>query len=223
MAMRKYDVTINGSTPLLMHWDNIEWADEMDAWKNDPDNSKSSKAGDDRSPAWRWMGSLYHDDNVVGVPSDNLMKCLMEGGAKVPMPGGRSNQTFKSATQSGMMVDQSDWPLLIDGKAIPMSSIRPLRASTNFSEHRDACVALGFRLFVKRAKVGQSKHIRVRPRFDHWALKGTISVWDDAITLRALQDIFRYAGTIKGLGDWRPSAPKSPGSFGMFTAEIKEL
>ena len=29
--MRKYQVTITGSTPLLMHWDNIEWADEMKA------------------------------------------------------------------------------------------------------------------------------------------------------------------------------------------------
>jgi hypothetical protein len=29
--MRHYNVTITGKTPLLMHHDNIEWADQMDA------------------------------------------------------------------------------------------------------------------------------------------------------------------------------------------------
>src|SRR5690606_31225901 len=88
--MRTYQVTITGKTPLLMHWDNIEWADRMAAWKDDPKNQKLSKAGEDRTPAWRWIGSMYHDDDKVSMPSDNLMRCFMEGGAMVPVPGGKS-------------------------------------------------------------------------------------------------------------------------------------
>lgn len=91
--MRTYRVTITGTFPLLMHADNIEWADEMEAWKNDPASKKKSKAGDDRSPAHRWIGSVYHDGKVVGIPNDNLMRALMEGGAMVPVPGGKNGKT----------------------------------------------------------------------------------------------------------------------------------
>ena len=219
--MRRYAITISGQTPLLMHWDNIEWADRLDEWKNDPGNKKNSKAGDDRSPAWRWVGSMYHDGAHVAVPNDNLMRCLMEGGAMVPVPGGKSGKTFKAQTQSGMMVAEPFWPVLIDGAAVPMSAINPLLKVEDFGKHKEAVSALGFRLHVKRAKIGASKHIRVRPCFDRWEVRGTVSVWDDQITERVLADILRYAGQYKGLGDWRPGG-KTPGSFGMFEAAVKE-
>ena len=34
--MKTASVTITGTTPLLMHADNIDWADKMEAWKNNP-------------------------------------------------------------------------------------------------------------------------------------------------------------------------------------------
>lgn len=218
--MRTYRVTLTGNTPLLMHWDNIEWSDQLDAWKADPGNKKNSKAGDDRSPAWRWIGSMYHDGEVVGMPGDNLMRCLMEGGAMVPVPGGKSGKTFKAQSQSGMMVNEPYWPLEVDGTRISMSSITPLLKVDDFAEHKRTAHDLGFRLHVKRAKIGASKHIRVRPAFDTWSISGTLSVWDDQITERVLADILRYAGQYKGLGDWRPGG-KTPGSFGMFSASVE--
>ena len=217
--MKTYAVTITGETPLLMHWDNIDWADKLDAWQNDPKNRKASKAGDDRSPAWRWIGSMYHDGEHVGMPSDNLMRAFMEGGAMVPVPGGKSGKTFKAQSQSGMMVNQAYWPLTINGRTLPMASVSPLLSTDEFCQHKDACAALGFSLHVKRAKIGASKHIRVRPRFDHWSFAGTVSVWDEQITERVLGDILRYAGQYKGLGDWRPGG-KTPGSYGMFSATV---
>lgn len=220
--MRRYEITITGQTPLLMHWDNIDWADKLDDWKNDPSNKKTSKAGDDRSPAWRWIGSMYHDGVHVAVPNDNLMRCLMEGGAMVPVPGGKSGKTFKAQTQSGMMVSEPFWPVLIDGCAVQMSAINPLLQIDDFAKHKDAAASLGFRLHVKRAKIGQSKHIRVRPCFDRWAVRGSVSVWDEQITERVLADVLRYAGQYKGLGDWRPGG-KTPGSFGMFEASVTEV
>lgn len=78
-AMRSYTVTLTGKTPMLHHADNIDWSDEMDRWRKDASASKGSKAGDDRSPAFRWLGSLYHDGSVVAIPNDNLMRALMEG------------------------------------------------------------------------------------------------------------------------------------------------
>jgi len=220
--MRKYEVTLTGTTPLLMHWDNIEWADQMDAWKNDPANRKDSRAGDDRSPAWRWIGSCYHDGKHITIPSDNLMRSMMEGGAMVPVPGGKNGKTFKAQTQSGMMVSESDWPVLVGGSPISFSEIAPLMKVVDFADHKAAADRLGFMLFVKRAKVGASKHIRVRPRFNEWSARGTVTVWDKQITDAVLADVLRYAGQYKGLGDWRPGG-KTPGSFGMFTAEIRKV
>jgi hypothetical protein len=205
-----------------MHWDNIDWADTMAAWKDDPKNQKVSKAGEDRTPAWRWIGSLYHDDEFVSMPSDNLMRCLMEGGAMVPVPGGRSGKTFKAQTQSGMMVNEPFCRLTAYGKQIAMADIRPLLKEEAFPIHKQVVSELGFTLFVKRAKIGASKHVRVRPRFDNWSVEGTLSVWDDQITDQVLTDVLRYAGQYKGLGDWRPGS-KTPGAYGMFDAEVKRL
>lgn len=219
--MRTYNITITGRTPLLMHHDDIEWADFMEQWKSDPANKKGSKAGDDRSPAWRWLGCLYHDRNVLVIPQANIMKCLMEGGAMVPVPGGKGGKTFKAQTQSGMMSVEPFWSLLVNGTTIPLSAIEPLKNEETFMAHKEFVRGLGFELLVKRAAVGNSKHVRVRPQFAAgWQATGTITVWDEQITDKALSDIFEYAGQYKGIGDWRPGAPKKPGPYGTFEAQI---
>jgi hypothetical protein len=219
--MRTYQVIITGKTPLLMHHDNIDWADFMDAWKSDPANKQGSKAGDDRAPAWRWLGCVYHDDKIVSIPQTNVMKSLMEGGAMVPVPGGKNGKTFKSQTQSGMMSVEPFWSLWVNGATIKWSDIESLKDLKEFSKHKDAARALGFELLVKRAAVGSAKHIRVRPQFAAgWQAIGSIAVWDEQITDRALADIFEYAGQYKGIGDWRPGAPKKPGPYGTFEAKI---
>ncbi len=220
--MRTYEVTVMGKTPLLMHADNIEWADRMERWKNDPANRKTSKAGDDRSPAFRWLGALYHDGEHVAIPSDNTMRCLMEGGAMVPVPGGRGNKTFKAQTQSGCMVGEPFWKLSVRGKAVPLAPLMALVDEKDFDRHQEMAAKYGFLLFLKRAKIGMSKHIRVRPRFNDWSATGTLNVWDEQITEDVLRQIMEYAGQFKGLGDWRPGG-KTPGPFGMYAATVKAL
>lgn len=207
---------------MLMHADNIEWADQMDRWKEDPANKKGSKAGDDRSPAYRWLGSLYHDDEHLSLPSDNIMRLVMEGGSMVPVPGGRSGKTFKAQTQSGCMPGEPYWPLLVNGAKVKVGPLLELRGELSFDRHQEAVAKAGFMLFLKRAKVGQSKHIRVRPRFDRWESVGTLNVWDEQITDQVVAQILDYAGRYKGLGDWRPGA-KTPGPHGMFEAKVKRL
>lgn len=218
--MKKVKLTLTGRTPLLLHADNIDFADSMEAWKNNPANKAKSKAGDDRTPPWRHIGCLNYDDpktGIVTIPSEYIMRSCMGGAAEVPT--GKGKKTFKALSQSGMMCEEFHWPLLVSGKPIQMTDINALRSLDTFKENSEAVAALGFSLFVKRARIGNSKHIRVRPRFDNWSTSGEILILDDQISKDVVQTIFEIAGRIKGLGDWRPGSP-TPGPWGMFTAEI---
>jgi len=217
MKIETYAVTLTGLTPLLMHADNIAHADEMQAWKEDPNNKKLGKAGDDRTPAWRWIGCLYHDGQRVVMPFENIQRAIMDGGAMVPT--GRGIKTFKSQTQSGIAVP-SDFVLTVRGQEIGWPDIFGLKDEKHFGLHIAKARELGFSLFVKRAKIGMSKHIRVRPRFDDWRLDGIVQISDEQITKPILEAILTAAGTYKGLGDWRPGG-KTPGNYGMFEAKVR--
>jgi hypothetical protein len=221
--MRTYHITITGTQPLLMHHDDIDWSDVMEKWKLHPDNKQASKAGDDRSPAFRWIGNLYRDESGrIIIPTDNIMRCLMEGATMVLVPGGKSGKTFKAQSQSGIMPRAVGWELMSAGKSIDTSQLDRLMKEKDFAKHEEAARKMGFTLFKKRAKIGQSKHVRVRPRFDQWSASGELLVVDEQITDDVLSDILEMAGKYKGLGDWRPSS-KTPGTFGMFTAAVKRL
>lgn len=220
--IRRYQVNIAGTQPLLMHSDDIEWSDQMERWKNDKDNKKEGRAGDDRSPAWRWLGNLYQDGKTVIVPIENIMRCMMEGGAMVLVPGGKSGKTFKAQTQSGIMPTSAGWPVLSEGKPFAFEPLKKLVGNKDFEAHKAAAKASGFELFIKRAKIGASKHVRVRPRFNQWSISGELVVTDEQITTDVLSDILECAGTYKGLGDWRPGS-KTPGPFGMFEASVKAI
>lgn len=217
---RTYIVNCTGLTPLLMHSDDVEWSDSIKAWRDDPANKRFKVAGDDRSPAWTWIGYLWHDGTVVGIPAEAIGKGVMKAGARVPVPGGKNGRTFKEQTQSGMAIVSPLAPLVVRGKQIKIDDLRPYTTEMKFSEHVDAAKALGFGLSIKRAPVGQSKHVRVRPRFDDWAFSVAVEVWDEQITDDILTSIFSIAGGL-GVGDWRPSAPKSPGPYGRYAVEVK--
>lgn len=221
MKSNRYAVKLIGQTPLLMHHDNLAWAEVMKVWGMDPANKKDSVPGDDRTPAHRWIGNLYVDGGVVVMPSDNLMTVLREGGAKCPT--GKKGATFKRQTQSGMVVDQSAWPILGRKGIIKYSDIEPLIQERDFGKHLATTTELGFELFVKRAKIGMAKNVRVRPRFDVWSCEGSVTVLDETITLDVLRNILTFAGAFAGCGDWRPSSPRSPGSFGKFTATVEAI
>lgn len=219
--LRTYEVKLTGITPILMHRDNIEFSDELKAWREDPQNKKLSVAGDDRSPAFTWLGCLYDEEDKVVVPSDNIMRCLMEGGAMVPVPGGRGNKTFKAQTQSGMITKETAWPIVVNGETIDTAPLLKLRNERDFKKHVAAAIDNGFVLFTKRVGINGKKHVRVRPKFPRWELNGHIEVWDEQITTDVLKSILRSSGEYKGLCDWRPGS-KTPGAFGRFSATVEE-
>ena len=222
--MKQYKLTINGLSPMLMHQDNLAYAEKIRGWQKDPINKELSVSGDDRSPAWVWVGYAYHDGAVFGMPADNMMTLFREGGAKVLT--GKGKETFKKQTQAGIVLDQQQMTLFTGGKTVPVQPFRDLIGETDFLKHLEAAEAHGFELLVKRARVGQAKHVRVRPLFRDWRLEGSFTVLDEetsGLTQHVLETILAQAGALCGLGDWRPSSPKSSGTFGRFAAEIAAI
>jgi len=217
-GFKTYSVEMTGVTPVIFHNDNLSWSEQIKKWCDDPNNKKFSVAGDDRTPAWRWIGYSYFDKGVMCVPADNLMTLLREGGAKCPT--GKKGATYKRQTQSGLVVNEVAWPLIGPKGTVLQSDVETLVGNNDFPDHEKFADDHGFFLFVKRAKIGTAKHVRVRPRFDSWSASGTITVLDETITKDVLTNILTQAGIYCGLGDWRPSSPKSPGAFGKFSVKV---
>lgn len=210
---------ITGVSPLLVHSDDVEKSDMLTKWRKDGKNKAVSTRGDDRSPAWTWQTYLYTDGVSLVIPTDNLSACIREAATTMTLSGMKS---FKEASMCGLVFHDDFLPIIgpLD-RAIQASEIDAL-AEMTFAEQSEAVKALGFSLFVKRAKVGSAKHVRVRPRFDQWSLSGTVEVIAKEIEFDHLKEMFELGGFYKGLCDWRPGSPKRPGRFGRFTAEIKK-
>ena len=219
-AYKQYSVTINGITPLLLHKHNIKWDERVKVWTKDPANKGISIPGDCRTPAWTWIGGCYFADDLLVIESDNLMSMLRDAGKKCAASKGRG--TLKAATQSGIIVDQIGWPIVSSKGTVSKKDIMSLKDETSFTDHEEIAAELGFELFVKPAKIGTQKHIRVRPRFDKWSVAGSITVLDETLTKDVIATLFVQAGRFVGLCDWRPGSP-TPGHFGMFESEIKEI
>jgi hypothetical protein len=219
--MRSYQVKLEGVTPLLMHRDNLEFKALVERWQRDPANRDKSVPGDDRSPAWNWIGSLYHDGKHVGLPTDCVMASCMGAGAEVKAPRGK--KSLKAQTQSGMAFAEPFLAFKVNGgRPIPMTDLQPLHKNEDFDQHMLTTRDLGFGLDIRRARIGTSKHVRVRPVFDSWHAIGTLNVWDDTLTTDVLGTVFYLAGDKYGLLEWRPSG-RRPGPFGRFRAEIKAI
>lgn len=213
---RIYQFELTGSMPLLMHHDDVEAADDLIAWRKDPKNKPVSVAGDDRSPAWTWMTYLYHDGEHLAIPQQNIMTSLRYAGAKIASKG---KTTFKSMSQSGLLIGSDFCEFACDGRRIAIEDILDFR-DESFSVHKKKARELGFDLLVNRAKVGTSKHVRVRAKFANWKIAGSVHVIEPAITTEILEQLFGIAGRYAGLCDWRPSSKESPGPYGTFTATI---
>lgn len=215
----RVEFTLKGRSALLPHADDVEMSDELSEWRKDPDNKNLSVAGDDRSPPWTWINYLYSDGQYVSCPSYNLMVCLRAAGTQLIL---KKQKTFKEITQSGIIMESEFLTLLSGGEQIPYAPLARLKGGDyTFRQHVETVRKMGFDLLVKRARVGQAKHIRVRAKLTNWKVRGTLFVTAPEITFEKLQSLFEIGGRV-GLLDWRPGC-KTPGPYGMFDAELKQL
>lgn len=227
MPPRPLTLTLTGKSLFLMDRDNISFAEEIATWTKDPANADSQKPGDDRAPAWGWLGKLHYGlDDLVGIPEHMLSPCIRAAGAMIPHPSARGGKTLKEPSQSGIQFAKTSFPLWLRHDTPPgWHTINykelhgKLRSEDDFSQHEAIARSLGFIVDVRRSKPQYNRsHIRVRPAFGNWACICDISVNDDILTDEILVQLFTLAGKHKGIGNWRPSAGKA-GSYGQFEVQ----
>jgi hypothetical protein len=209
---------ITGVTSYLMHADNVEASDTLMTARKVP--GKKGVAGDDRSPAWGWKTYLYHDGEHLCVPCQALMVAMRKAGANFKTKG---KSTLKSESQSSIIFATDLLPIRTSGgKLVKVSDVDKIPKDMDFDEQKVHVESkLGFVLDVRRAAVGTSKHVRVRPKFlTGWSVRGECAIEDDRISVATFGELLTYAGNFCGIGDWRPSSPKAPGPHGRFTATV---
>jgi hypothetical protein len=223
---RQVVLTLRSKTALIMDRDNISFAEEIVSWTKDPTNADAQRAGDDRAPAWGWLGRLHHGtDGLVSIPESMLAPCIRGAGAMIPHPTARGGKTLKEQSQSGLSFIETHHPLWLppddsDGwhPIVYHELEQKLRQEEDFAQHEAVARRLGFILDVRRAKPQYNRsHVRVRPMFAPWYCVCEVTVTDEVFTDKLVLDLFNLAGTRKGLGNWRPSVGKA-GPFGQFTA-----
>lgn len=216
----KYKFEVIGVSPLIMHADDPFAGDRLSGRRSQIKSADKAnfKAGDDRCPPDTWKSYLHTDGEHVTVPTDMLRACLMRGSAKKELKG---KESFKKLSQSAILLDGEWTDFLSQGKQLALTDLEKINGT--FVEQADAVTSLGFSLFVKRAQVGSAKHVRVRPRFDHWSCSGTLEVVDEQVTPKVLAELWQLSGFYCGLGDWRPGSQKSPGPYGRFTVKLTQV
>ena len=214
-------VLTGGPTRLIIHADNLAGQAKIEEWTR-PNKDKKQVKGDDRCPPWGWRIYLYTDGEHVVLPSANVQSCITTGSAEFKLEGKRSS--LKRTSAAALRFPDEFLTFIPAGrkKPIGVEEIDAIDQDMPFDDQCAAALKLGILLDVRRATVGQSKHVRVRPCFPAgWRAEGTlINSQPDLIGAETLGQIMTLCGNLVGLGDWRPSSPKRPGPHGRFTSML---
>lgn len=205
--METIKATLTGKAPILLH--NGHLVDPRNVFTREIDSAQKaykktkSDAAFDALAAIEWLGCLYttepivfrregnkvlvENDSLICIDGEMLTRCLVQSA------GRREVAAFKA----GVFCDGM-FQLKVDGKG----------ATTR------RCFLDPRYQYTRPAKIGTSKIMRTRPRFDAWSVDVEVSFLPELVTRRDVEDALQRAGSIKGIGDWRPR-------FGRFTAVVK--
>lgn len=178
--MDTYTVSIEGTTPFMMHAPTT--IDPLNQITRDLSavTSKRSKTIDDHARVARleWEAGMYFDDESGPyIPSEMLEACIRDGG--------KHRKLGKEITRSVFVTDSLipigyEGPRDIDGLW-----------DNGFSDRRPV-------------KVQTSKVIRTRPLFREWWAEATIAIDEERIDLDEFRACVVDAGRLNGIGDFRP-------------------
>jgi hypothetical protein len=178
-AYQTLNFRITSVSPLLMH--NGQLADPLNSFAQSiaEVTKKRKKTDADHREVGRreFFGSLYVSGGSPCIPAEMLEATLIKGAMK---------EKRGPAAKAGLLVENNA-ALEYDGPREP----------------RDLWDDERFRLRVA-AKVGTSKVMRTRPRFDQWAADVAVKFLPSLLNAKEVRDFLVTAGEQIGIGDWRP-------------------
>jgi hypothetical protein len=182
-------ITVTGVGPLLMH--NGRLADPLDPASKALKSitGKRTKTDEDHEEISRieYLGSLYIDDVGPYLPGDNIWKSLYEAAKK---------------SNDGPRIKEG---VLITTGTNPLAYVGP-RDSNGLWQDKN---------FVFRCTVRNKTNrvVRTRPIFQQWWTQAEGILDEASLDLADLRAIAARAGSIVGMGDWRPK-------FGRYQATV---
>lgn len=195
--MKTLKLRFTGIRPLILH--NGLMADPTNEWvmANKKITAKKNKKTDTDclDIAYNeWMGSLYMGtDGGLVMPTDNIERCLQDGGKKSRIGKDIQAGVFCDAAQE-IKIEHPE----IDGKSL----------GELYNDER------GRFILRKGVKVQLSRVIRVRPLIPAgWVLNVSLEYDEGLVSERNLIQAAHDAGASCGLGDWRPK-------YGRFSVEV---
>ena len=192
--MKKLHITMNGTTPLIMHSPKCvnplhPIAKQMKALTS---KKKKSEADLEMISDLEWEAGVYWDDNIgLVIPNECLAATFLEG-AKMNKNG--------SAFQKYVQVIDSLAPLDIG----EVQNYQKMKVDPRFRDVRSVC--------VMRARV-----IRTRPRFNTWRCEFDIMYDENKIDTDVIALAIENAGNYVGLCEMRKLG------YGRFAASITEM
>lgn len=193
--MKDIKIKITGIRPLVLH--NGLMADPTNPYTIaiKKITSKGSKKLTEHDYAERdrleWEAGLYWSEEIGGIaiPSDNLERCIQEGAKK-----NRLGKDFAAA----VFVQESE-----------VDVVHRLSGKTKERIYSEPGYTLR-----KGVKVQLSRIIRIRPLIPTgWHMAFTVEFDESIVNKQAVVTALTEAGSLVGLGDWRPK-------FGRFTVEV---
>jgi hypothetical protein len=170
---------ITGEKRLIMHSGRL--ADPLDPITKDLARltSKSPKTEADHLQISRveWFGGLWLDDSKPCIPAEALMA------------------TFVQAAKTRKKGAEAKVGLIVDSHAA-LEYAGPTDLDELWEDKN-------FRLRVG-VKVRNARTMRTRPRFDDWSVEFTALYFPSLFDRQTVVDLYKVAGFMKGLGDWRP-------------------
>lgn len=192
-------VTCRGQTPLLMNRMSMETLEQIRTKaKKSKTASRPAVPRDEAAP------KVYTDaDGSPYIPTENLLSCLIAAGQFVRLDGKRQVSNAKSTSLPAFLsLEDKTLPLFIHGAdTVPAWEV-DMRPGRNPNGGEAVCL--------------------VRPRFDSWAFRVTVSVDLDEIGINIARELFDVAGKRIGLGDFRPARKGMYGKFQVVSWEEKE-
>lgn len=189
--MYNFTITIEGTSPLLMH--NGRLANPLDPVSKalKKVTSKQRLTDDDQLEKQRlqFLGSLYIDEDLgPHIPGDNIWRFLYDAAKK---------------TKMGVKVKEG---VIITTDVNPLSYGGPRDAASLWADEN-------YR-FVQTVVINRSRVPSCRPIFRNWKVEADGILDPKSLDPSVLESIAETAGNLIGLGDWRPR-------YGRCVTEVK--